>query len=167
MLLTDNHDKERSILSSMVNLIKYSSWHTQCSPNTFHQSYNLVDEAGDNRQIQWCNKITGVSIVYATVCSDADQTKYLTTSLWCWYIWGLCYQRLVSRTCINNCTQQNTVGCNYLSMSKIPAPGNKFITCDVASLFVTGTFSICKQVIVNVSITSTYCKMLACSIVFI
>ena len=35
--------------------------------------------------------------------------------------WGLWRQKQVSLTWISNCIPQNTVGCNYLSLSEIPA----------------------------------------------
>ena len=46
-------------------------------------------------------------------------------------IWGLWYRKQVSRACINNCIPQNTVGCNYLCMAEIPAPGAKLLICSV------------------------------------
>ena len=117
------------------------------------------------------SQITGVSIVYSTVCSDADQRKCQSSaslafmrrihrlpefptqrainaeniSIWWRHygvdISGLCYQRQVSRTWISKCTPQNTEGCNYLSMPKIPASCNKILTCDVVSLFYLRNFS--------------------------
>ena len=36
-------------------------------------------------------------------------------------------QKQVSQTWISNCIPQDTVGCNYLSMAKIPAPGTKVL----------------------------------------
>ena len=41
------------------------------------------------------------------------------------FVWGLWRQKHVSQTWISNCIQQNTVGCNYLSMLEIPASGTK------------------------------------------
>ena len=41
------------------------------------------------------------------------------------YKWGLCCQKQVSQTGISNYILQFTVGCNYLSLPKIPASGNK------------------------------------------
>ena len=37
--------------------------------------------------------------------------------------WGLCHQKQVSWVWISNYIPQNTVGCNYLSMPKLPASG--------------------------------------------
>ena len=39
--------------------------------------------------------------------------------------WGLCCQKQVSQAGISNYIPQFTVGCNYLSLSEIPASGNK------------------------------------------
>ena len=43
-------------------------------------------------------------------------------------IWGLWYQKQVSQACISNCIPHNTVGCNYLCMPEISAPGAKLIS---------------------------------------
>ena len=40
-------------------------------------------------------------------------------------IWWLCRQKQVSQTGISNYILQFTVWCNYLSLSEIPASGNK------------------------------------------
>ena len=42
-------------------------------------------------------------------------------------IWGLWCQKQVSQAGISNCIPQHTVGCNYLSLSEIPASGAKVL----------------------------------------
>ena len=41
--------------------------------------------------------------------------------------WGFCLQKQVSQAGISNCIPQNTVGCNYLSLPKIPVSGDKVL----------------------------------------
>ena len=52
------------------------------------------------------------------------------------YIWGLWHQKQVSQAGINNCIPQNTVGCNYLSLSEIPASGTEVLICQAAYVHV-------------------------------
>ena len=47
----------------------------------------------------------------------------------CFNIQGPCHQKQESQAGISNCIPQNTVGCNYLSLPKIPASGVKVLIC--------------------------------------
>ena len=49
--------------------------------------------------------------------------------------WDTCswHQKQISQVGINNCIPQNTVGCNYLSLPEIPAPGTKVLNYDMIS----------------------------------
>ena len=51
------------------------------------------------------------------------------------HIWRLCCQKQVSQAGISNYIPQFTVGCNYISLTEIPASGNKVLICEwIASL---------------------------------
>ena len=58
-----------------------------------------------------------------------DNTSHQSNPRTCVDIWGLCWQKQASQAGISNYIPQFTVGCNHLSLTEIPAAGNKALIC--------------------------------------
>ena len=91
--------------------------------------------------LSWYPFLNCLQIVWRTISSNELQWKFendicknqpsLFRSLFVnpYHIWGLWQQKQVSQAGVRNYIPQFTVGCNYLSLSEIPASGTKVLIC--------------------------------------
>ena len=62
------------------------------------------------------------NLIHWVICGNGKEQMIIALSYLNWRLW---HHKQLSQVWISNCIQQNSVGCNYLSMPEIPANGAK------------------------------------------